>query len=410
MTIKKNILFISALLLLNLCITSCGSDDDSIHEEHASSVDFEKAQLFDFYLSEVDEDLIEGISIKQPTMIDGIPQNKGEIKIELAYTVISKFSLKQVDFNTSDFSISPAIGKQSILPGKRITYTITSSKETEVSLEYDVLVIIKELHSGQEKLAINSFSFLNTHNPDLTENVSSTEIREHSSGNQYDATILMIVPQGTNFSNLVPTIDFEGNSITYKTNVGDSENFIEFTPGTFLDFKYPNQIAVRVHNSDQSEFKEYRVLVDVKNPIVFEETSAILNNGDVVFEFHAFNNVIGFTNYGNYPITSDLFVSEMNVTKTPEATIQNYFINVILKGDDIINTGEKGRLYAQVNFPNLNGTFTGRTDYKIDAIFNIVNKNRSIKKGTDVLNEEFEFNIYDPLKIELQANVFVSTP
>ncbi len=409
--IKKNALFITLLMILNFLYTSCNSSDDTVADELENPVNFEEAQLFDFILSEVDEDLVESIVIKQPTMVNGVPENKGEIKIELAYTDISKFSLKQVPFNTVDFSISPDIGEQHILPGKNITFTITPSKKTEVTLQYNVLVTVKRFNPENEKLKINAFQFLNAQNPGLDEDISSSEIRKHIFDSSYDGTIVMIVPNGTDFSNLAPKITYEGSSITYKTKAGSAENFKEFTPGTFLDFKYPNQVIMRIHNRNRSEFATYRVLVDVKTPIVFDDVTAIINDGNTVSGFDAYDNIIGFTNYGNYPITSDIFVSDMNVTNTPEEVIKNYFISVILKGDDIIYTNEKGRLYAQVNFPgNLIGTFTGITSYKIDATFSIINRNFSIKKRTNVLNAMQDFDIYTPIKIELQANVFVSAP
>ncbi|MEW7280893.1 hypothetical protein ABW636_20060 [Aquimarina sp. 2201CG1-2-11] len=405
--IKKNVLLITLLVMINLLHTSCSSNDNDEVDGSGSQVSFEKAQLFDFILSEVDENLVEDISIKQPKMVNGVAQDKGEIRIELAYTTIPKFSLKQVPFNTEDFNIVPAVGEQHILPGKNITYTITPSQKTEVTLQYDVLVTIKEINPEDEKLEISEFQFLSDQNPGLGEDVSSSEIRKYPYGRPYNGTIVMIVPNGTDFSNLAPKIMYEGSSITYKNKTDSDESYKEFTPGTFLDFKYPNEVILKIHNSDRSRYAIYSVLVDVKNPIVFDDTTASI--GLVESDFKIYNNVIGFTNYGNYPITSDIFASEINVTETPEEVIQNYFIHVVLKGDGSIHTNQKGRLHVTVSFPSsmtAPGPFRLR-NYKVDVIFKIMNRYSEIEKYSDLLTNYFD--IYTPSKIELIADIFAGT-
>ncbi len=419
---KNNILIIFTITTISLFSVGCNSSDDSVTEPN-DSINFESALLKTFPLSEIDSNLADNISIKQPTMINGLPQNKGEITIQLAYTEISKFSLKEVDFNSSDFSISPSIGEQSIIPGKTITYTITSSKDSSTSLQYDVLVTVKKLEPGREKLALNSFSFLQTNNTDFSEDITSVEIRKHSNSVGNYSTIVMIVPQETKFSSLVPTIDFEGSSITYNTNVdGNDSDFKEFTEGGSLDFKFPNIIVLRVNNSDRSKFLEYRVFVDVKNPIVFDDNHPPLDDTTVNGGPQQFDNVVGFTNYGNYPITTNIFASEIKVIATPEATAKNYYTAILLKednssdSDDHIQTGEKGKLRAEINFPfSFTGSTVGFDVYSIEADFSelILHAYGTPDIRKDINSgplEELEFHIYDPVKIKISASVLVTTP
>ena len=259
------------------------------------------------------------------------------------------------------------------------------------------------------ELKINAFQFLHTQNLSLSEDVSSVEIKSPSFWNSYHGTIVMIVPRGTDFSNLAPKIANEGSSIMYKYEADNDKEFKEFTPGTFLDFKHPNKIIFRIHNSDNTEYVSYRVLVDVKTPIVFDNTTVKIDNGKPVISGHyIYKNVIEFTNYGNYPISSDLFFYDINVTQTPEAVIKNYYINSWLTSDGPITTNQKGRLYVATHFPStLKGTFTGYTNYKVNVTFNIINSNFEIKKHFGVSDGK-SYDIYAPAKGEVQASVFVS--
>ncbi|TRX59068.1 hypothetical protein FNH22_11105 [Fulvivirga sp. M361] len=417
---KTNNTFLVVIIIsIGLFNMHCESDD--VEEEIVEVVNFEKAQLNYFPLSEVEEGQIEGFSIRQPSMLNGVPQNNGSITLTLSYTDIASFSLKEVEFDLSMFSISPGVGERSIIPGKTITYTITPVSDSSVSLRYDVRVMIKGPKPPDQALAIDRFRFLSMNNPGLDTDIISTEIRKTPALSKFEATIVMIVPDGTDFSDLVPTIDFEGSTLTYHTtfNGGDSD-FKVFDKGTSLNFKYPNLIHFRVYNGDRSKFSEYRVIVEVKEPIIFDETSVTINDGNLIpIGIVSYDNVVSFTNYGNYPITSDLSVSTIEVTETPGPTPKNYYNLVILKEDnsfgshDVISNGEKGRLYVQVNFfDDFIGSPTGLRDYKIEAEFNTLlytPGTPNIKKDVEFGGlEEYEFFIYDPFKIELIAKVFVN--
>ncbi|WP_025743805.1 hypothetical protein [Aquimarina pacifica] len=404
------------LLLIGLLHLSCTSNDDDINED-TNTINFETAQLFSFVLSEVDAFEIEETSIKQPTMINGTPQNKGEITLKLAYTTTTAFSLLEVPFDSSEFTISPAVGEKSIIPGQTITYTITS-KDSSVSLQYDVLVTIEDLDPVNEPLTISNFSFLKANNPSLDNDISANEIRSLSFLSKHQGTIVMIVPRGTDFSDLKPTIEYSGSSITYHTDInGAQDDYTPFSQETSLDFKYPNLVQLKVYNSDQSRYVEYHVIVDVKDPISFDETDIILNDGDIVSRINIFNNVTTFTHHGNYPITSSLSATKVTVISSPEEEPKDYYTTIRLQdvsddGDDAIYSGEQGKLFVQTGFPgNFIGDFDGIGKYTIEATFEFSALGQSIPfvgAHRSVANEH-EFKIYDPLKAEIQANVFVLT-
>ncbi len=422
---KTTVMALVALSLFNL---SCDSDDpptdenpDGVETPITSSVNFENALIRTFLLSEVEANHPEKTTVKQPTMLDGVPQNMGKITIELAHTNISKFSLKQVDFDTSEFSISPQVGEQNIIAGKPIIYTITPAKDPSVTLQYEVNVIVKPIDPADEKLAMKTFGFLISDNGEsgINADVFSAEIRDIGSFyHRYHTAVVMSVPDGTNFSNLVPYMEFEGSSIAYTTNVdGDDSDYKEFTAGTSIDFKYPNIVAFKIYNSDKSKSHKVAVYVDIENPIVFDSPNVTLNDGKVVSYNNFYDNVIEFTNKGNYPIkTPEIKVSEIEVIETAEATPRVYYSSISLRKDkDELLTGEKGRLYIGTNFP---GNFTGEPGsgigtvikpYVLNAKFKTMLSHDGIKAFTSNNNSSvnIDFDIYNPVDLEITANVFV---
>jgi hypothetical protein len=400
---KLNFLTIGLSIIVCLFIGSCEKSSDSIESDN--SVDFSEALLKTFPLSEVDIELIaDRISIQQPELINGVPQGEGEIELELENTDIEKFSLKQVDFDTADFSISPAIGAQSIIPGEKITYTITSTKDINVSLRYNVLVTVKDIPPHSQVLKITNLSFLKANNPGLSQDITSFEVREHS--NQlYSGTIMVIVPNGTDFSNLIPTLDYEGSTIKYTTeHYGNHADFNDFTEGTSVNFGYPKIVAFQIYNSDKSRYREYRVLVDVKDPITFDKESISLSS--LPLGLSSYDSVVGFTYNGNYPIKSDLRNSTIGLTTTPNDNTAEYYLFITLNEDNpsdddkIINNGERGSLDLKINLG------ADRHDPAIKYTFDVAFNAMLNSYGTPGINdhgglEDLNFMIYDPIKIEI---------
>lgn len=400
---KLKILIIG-LITACLLIGSCEKNDDFKSED---SIDFSNALLQEFPLSEVDLSIIDQVSIQQPELINGIPKGKGKIEIELENSNIAKFSLKQVDFNRSDFSISPAIGEQVIIPGEKITYKITSTKDPNVSLQYDVLVTVKEISSHSEELNITSLSFLKANNPGLTQDITSFEVRKHSN-QTYDGTIMIVVPNGTDFSNLIPTLDYEGSTVKYTTShYGNNADFNDFTKDSFVDFRFPNIVAFQIYNRDKNKYQEYRVLVDVKEPITFDEESITLGFPMAIGRT-SYKKVIGFVYNGNYPLRSDLRNSTKVLTTTPTTDVGNYYLFITLKkessssNDKIINTGDRGELDLKINLG------VDRHYPVIKYIFDVTFNTMLSSSGTPNLTDygglvDLNFMIYDPVKIEVVA-------
>ncbi|GAA3654284.1 hypothetical protein [Flavivirga jejuensis] len=411
---------LGVILFSAFFMMSCSDDDNS---DPTNNVNFEEALLNGFPLSEIDITLkADSFSIEQPTMLNGIPQEKGKITIELENTDISKFSLKQIDFDASKFNISPAVGEQSIIPGETITYVITSTKDTNVSLQYDVLVIVKDIHPALQKLNIKKLHFLKIDNPSLDQDITSIEVREHT-GQPYSGTIMVIVPDGTDFSSLIPTLDHEGSSVKYTTeHYGNYADFKVFDEKSKIDFKFPNIIAFQIYNIDETRYLEYRVLVDVKKLVTFDEEFATINNGSIVAYDKTYNNVLGFTYHGNYPINNKLSSSEIEVTETPENPSVNYYFtrNISLMEDNPsdnntqIQTNERGRLYISLNFPfNFSGNdnlFITSATYGVKVTFSPMLNSYSTPNIEESYNnitilKYLNFLIYDPIEIEVKANV-----
>jgi len=411
----KNI-FLKSVLLLTILFIGCSKDDDS-SPDNAIIVDFEEAFFTRFPLSEVDLEGEFELTISNPPLLDGMPDGVGIIDLKIPYdTEATTFSLKEVDFDDSQFTISPAVGEVSIVLNETVTYTITSIEDPSLSMQYEVFVSLLPMDPIDEELNLVGFSFLKEDNNGLTEDISSTEIRSHDATQPHDATVVMIVPNGTDFSDLIPSINYEGSTIKYHTDAnGNSTDFEKYEEGTSLDFKFPNIITFRIYNSDESNFMEFKVLVDVQDPIVFDEESVLIKDGDFITRYNTLSNVVGFTNEGNYPITSEISFTNIEVTETPEETPQNYYNLVLLEensGD--IETGVKGSLFLELNFPgSFSGSFNGTGTYTVEVEFvPVLEAETSARirgKQTEGLpDRDDHFEIYNSKTIELKANVFVT--
>jgi len=401
-------------------ITSQGNTSEGTETSETSNVNLEEALLRKFPLTELNLGGDFEIDISHPTLRNGVPVDKGTIKIQIsANTATTTFSLKEVEFDKSKFTISPAVGDAKIKLNETITYSITSIDKPSLSMQYDILVTLLSVDPTDENLSLMNFSFLKSDNDQLTEDILSAEIRDHDRSQPHDYSVIMIVPNGTNFSNLVPTINYKGSKIKYHTvATGNSSDFKPYTKGTSLDFKYPNIITFRIYNSDESKFIEFKVLVDVKNPIIFDKESVLLNEGEFVSRFQVFENVIRFTLVGNYPITSKIVSNNIVVTETPETTPRNYYNVIDLRKNggsgNTIRTGERGSLFIQLNFPGtFTGSFSGLAEYKVEVEFApvlVAQRTARIgaKQSEELPDRDDHFEIYDAKKIEIKANVLVT--
>ncbi len=112
----------------------------------------------------------------------------------------------------------PSETAQSYIDGTAFTYTITAGNGT--STEYSVYVEI----SSQNDKSIDTFSFLRTDNPFLTEDI-------HGIINEEEKTITIELPYITPLDNLVPTISIAGDLINPANN--SPQEFQDGTASTY---------------------------------------------------------------------------------------------------------------------------------------------------------------------------------
>jgi hypothetical protein len=173
--------------------------------------------------------------------------------------------------------------------------------------------------------------------------------------------IFVIVPDGTNFTQLTPTIAYEGTKLYYKT---DDQFTLYPQDDLTVDFKYPKLFSLQVENSRGVKSKPYQVIVDVSNPIQFESPIVTANvkagNGTDIQELLV---VAKWTNRGNYPI-DDLYAVEYKNKTYP---IANYtgdanIITASIKNPQPATAGvlpgETGDINVRVKRTPVTGLFT----------------------------------------------------
>lgn len=136
------------------------------------------------------------------------------------------------------------------------------------------IVLEKQGPIEYKKTEITDFSFTKSKNPQLTEDIHATKIY-NSVGTL--SSIYVIVPDGTDLTNLVSTVAFNGQKITYTQDASLIGNeFADSYPadGKAIDYKYPKKFFVSIKNSlahptNDLEFRTYKVFVDIENPVRF---------------------------------------------------------------------------------------------------------------------------------------------
>ncbi|WP_282080648.1 hypothetical protein [Aquimarina algiphila] len=361
-----------AFLLISLCI-GCSSDDDNQDSElnNPVEIDLTEANLNDFKFTEVEYTNIE---IRQPEIVDGKEKTSGEIIVTVPATSNNlSFSLASVDFDESKFEISPAAGLvQSYSLGSSITYTITSLQDPEKSIHY-LVSVIKEDAPIEDQLKITGFKFEKSKNPDLPSDIETKKIIEYPGSTSGNA-IFILVPIGTDLTDLVPTVDFEGEELQHKQGDGDFITYpeadlrINFTSDYDIGrFEDRNEFRLLVKNSESQ--KIYRVIVDVENPIELRQGSILTTNLEQdrgIIRFDTSAEVFDYRNRGNHPIEINLQASDyIDNTADGIGNIYTAFLGVRdpLQGSRIM-PGEQGKMNISVN---TDGAAIG--DYDVDIIF-----------------------------------------
>lgn len=271
----------------------CTPDDS---EENITDIFWNDAKLNDFPLSEVD---YLDIDIVHPQITNGSETKFGEIKITIPYSQTSlMLSLKQFDLDNSKYQITPLAGELQDFSGDPVTYTISSVTSESKAVHYLVTVV----YGGDPfftNAKITGFKFEKSKNPTLEATIEAVKIAEYENYSQN--AIYVIVPAGTNFGELTPTITYDAAKISYSI---DNDFILYPAQGVEIDFNYPKHFYLQAENSLGVKSRIYNVIVDVANPILFDAPivteNVAVGDGMSAKDFFA---ITTWTNQGNHPIT-----------------------------------------------------------------------------------------------------------
>ncbi|WP_103867180.1 hypothetical protein [Aquimarina sp. I32.4] len=296
--IFKSISLGSVILSLSLII-SCGSDDDNsgiIQPEQPVNLQEAKLSAFPLFgITAIKTEIID------PEIVDNKETKHGQINITVAATTsldaISAI-ITSDELNLSKFSIAPGNDTRlSYVDGKTNLYTINNATGDKEELLHYTVSITREPVIVPETLKITSFKFEKSKNPSLPNDIEISRTIEDPGLDK----IYLFVPVGTDFTNLVPTITYDGSKAYYYQNSSQLPgNATQEYPaeGMSIDFKYPNTFTLEVKNKDNDQFKTTVVIVDVINPIKTEVSSFTVTD---IQEGASVTHVITqWTNQGNH--------------------------------------------------------------------------------------------------------------
>ena len=397
----KYVIFYGSVIFL----ISCSSDSEGDLPKPVE-VDLNQARLSDFPLNEVE---YVDIDIVHPEIEDGQETNPGSITITLPFTETALlYSLESVNLDLSQFEISPSVGEQQQFSEEvPVIYEITSLQNAEKSIHYEVKVIISPDESDdgdddddddeEDKVpSIRSFEFLATNNAELTSDVNALKATEDPT-NATDVLIYVIFPSSLDFSQLNPTIEFDGAKLEYRHN--DDAYEVYPTAGKILDFKYPNTVDFRVSNQDDSKSTVYRIIADVANPIKFEQAEVVIEDVKAGGNYTSFG-AIKWTNQGNHPILPLDAKSFTNVSTPENGGNANIFDPVILTKPGVVNPGEQGDVNISVlDAPTVLGEYS--VTAVISATFNI----QTLEAGPWSSSGIYIEDIYQSSELNIRTNI-----
>jgi hypothetical protein len=332
-------------------VSSCDSDESN---ETEADIFWKEARLNDFPLFEVQ---YLDINITHPVIANEVETQHGKIEITIPFSQTSlMLSLKQFDLDNNKYSISPTVGDKEDFSAGSIIYTISSTTSQTRAVHYDVTIV----HGGEPfftNAKITGFKFEKSKNPQLDETIEAVKIAEYE--NYTENAIFVIVPDGTDFTNLVPTITFDAAKLFYNTDI----QFLPYANNLIVNFKYPNRFYLQAENSLGTRSKSYYVIVDVANPIKFDSpiiTSNVKTSDGSLFE-HFFA-IAKWTNQGNHPITGmsprEYKDKTFPVPDYPDSNVITAALENPNGGTQGVLPGEEGEVYVRVRRSPIPGLFT----------------------------------------------------
>jgi hypothetical protein len=297
------------------------------------------------------------IDIAHPVITNDVETEHGKIKITIPFSQTSlMLSLKQFDLNNSKYNISPTVGDKQDFSDGPVTYTITSTTSQIKAVHYDITII----HGGEPfftNAKITGFKFENSKNPQFETTIEAVKIAEYE--NYTENAIYVIVPDGTDFTNLVPTITYDAAKLYYNKDI----QFLPYTNNLVVDFKYPQRFYLQAENSLGTRSRSYYVIVDVANPIKF--ASPIVTNEVKTSDGSLFENffaIAKWKNQGNHPITGmsprEYKDKTFPVPDFPDINVITATIENPNAGTQGVLPGEEGEINVRVRRSPVSGLFT----------------------------------------------------
>lgn len=350
--------FLTLLLVaFSAIVTSCDDDDEHVDQS------LEGARLTDFQLVETD---YISIDISHPVIVDGVETSPGAINIVVPYAQESlSLSLLELSLDVNVYSISPSAGIPQDFSEGPVTYTI-SLNETPSKIVHYVVTIVHGGEAFYKNAKVTGFKFEKSKNPSLAADIEALRIVEYENYSQN--AIYVIVPNGTDFSALKPTIEFDAAKLYYD----NASSFLAYPEnGLTIDFKYPKHFYLQAENSLGVKSRPYNVIVEVADPIAFSNPVLVTQNVKTGngSDFENLFAVAEWTNQGNHPITGmspigyenrvapDGFPNDLNVITTS-------LINPVIGTTGVV-PGGKGKVDVRVRKSPMAG------EYRTTAIFRI---------------------------------------
>lgn len=390
MNLKFRSLF-SALLYLVLFAITLGCQSDGSDDPTLVDPELEKAQLKDFQLSEVP---YLDIKIVHPELSGGKEVKAGEIEITIPYTQKSLLlSLKAFDLDSEKYSIVPSIGLPTDFSNGPVVYAIHSNFYANKAVHYNVKVV----YGGEplnENTKITGFKFEKSKNPGLDATVEAIKIVEYT--DYSENAIYVIVPVGTDFSNLTPTITYDAAKLYYTV---DNEFKLYPESGMSVDFKYPKHFHLQAINSYGEKSLVYRVIVDVSHPIKFEHsvltTPNVKTGGGVAPEY--FTDIATWTNQGNYPVTgmaANGYINKEYPLGGPIGEVNIITANLLnpVPGTRGVLPGESGTINVKVSRATIAGQY--KTTVVFKPTFNFDTSTVSYLPVGNRIEEIFESPVF----------------
>ncbi len=346
----------NTILTFFILLSACSSNDNS-GSDSEESINLETAKLTDFPFEEID---YTNIKITQPVISNNEETTEGEIIITLPHTVTSlSLSLKSVNIDTEKFNVFPSVGNKELFSETDfIKYTITSKNNPDKTLHYNVKIIIEE-NPKEEILSLTNFELLANDNSAFTD----IDLIKKSKLQTIDSLIICLFPASINFSELAPAIKYKGSNIEYRINDNDFKKYPVDT-GETINFKYPNTVDFKISNSTNSTSTTYRIIVDTKHPISFNEAEITIPDLLIGNTYNG-TGVATWVNQGNYPITT-MSPNEYTNVVTPATGLNNIFAVTLSKNSGgNINPNEEGTVNITITETPLIG------EYKVSAIYHL---------------------------------------